>query len=309
MTISREAVIWGYRYFLGRDPESESVISGNTQFPSPEAFARTLIASEEFHLKKRMQMLFDEARRAPSTASPTGLPSGMKTLRFADLPNACFLDDAARSIDGTVNFPTADEGLLGRRLRVHFHGDVDPSSLTGIELDLESIPHNLEVHFSHSDQRARFGTACQGQWLIRMWGKSTATIGRDVTSNQTEVFLCEGGTLEIGDDCMFATTNIHVGDSHAVFDLKTGQTLNYSPAPVIKIGAHVWLAARVVVLADTDIGAGSVVGTSSIVKGRFAPTSLIVGSPAQTKRTGISWTRSHDGAGAERVSAMLTPLI
>ncbi len=309
MTISREAVIWGYRYFLGRDPESESVVSGNTQFPSLEDFARTLTASDEFHLKDRMQVLFDEARRAPATASPTASSGEMKTLRLADLPNACFLNDAARSIDGAVKLPAAAEALLGQRLRVHFHGDVDPASLTGIALDLESIPNNLEVHFSHSNQRVRFGTACQGQWLFRMWGESTATIGHGVTSNETEVFLCEGGTLEIGDDCMFATVNIHVGDSHAVFDLQTGKTLNYSPAPVVRIGTHVWLATRAVVLADTDIGAGCVVGIASIVKGRFAPASLIVGAPAQAKRTGISWTRSHDGQGVERVSALLAPLV
>lgn len=308
MPIPREAVIWGYRYFLGRDPESETIINEKTLSTTPEAFARTLIASQEFQRKSRMQTLFGDVGRPPAPTTSVTSQEVLKTIRLADLPNACFLNDAARRIDGKVIFPAKDEDLLGRRLRVHFHGQADPSALADIELNLESIPHNLEIHLSHPHQRVSFGAACRGQWLLRMWGKSTATVGSGVTSNQTEVFLCEGGTLDIGDDCMFAKISIHVGDSHAIFDLETGQTLNYSPAPKIQIGSHVWLAERVVVLADTKIGSGSVVGTASIVKGSFAPASMIAGSPAQTKRTGISWTRSHNGEGSERIRAMLATL-
>jgi len=48
---TREAVIWGYRLLLGREPENETVIDAATRFPSPEAFVRTIVGSPEFRGK------------------------------------------------------------------------------------------------------------------------------------------------------------------------------------------------------------------------------------------------------------------
>ncbi len=45
---AREAVIWGYRLLLDRDPESEAVVEAAMRFPSPEAFVRALVTSTEF---------------------------------------------------------------------------------------------------------------------------------------------------------------------------------------------------------------------------------------------------------------------
>src|SRR5690606_37571054 len=56
---------------------------------------------------------------------------------------------------------------------------------------------------------------------------------------------------------------------------------------------HVWLARRSVCLGGTRIGAGSVVGFGSIVKGRFPNNVVIAGSPARVVRKDIAWERPH----------------
>ncbi|MBB5753542.1 sulfotransferase family 2 domain-containing protein [Prosthecomicrobium pneumaticum] len=48
MAITREAVVWGYRFVLGREPESEAAIKWHRRAESVAALRRTLISSEEF---------------------------------------------------------------------------------------------------------------------------------------------------------------------------------------------------------------------------------------------------------------------
>lgn len=46
--LSREDVVWGFRYLLGREPESEAVIEQHMQMESREGLRRALLASPEF---------------------------------------------------------------------------------------------------------------------------------------------------------------------------------------------------------------------------------------------------------------------
>ncbi len=48
MGITRDAVIWGYRFFLGRDPESEQAITDHIHVASIEDLGTALLSSEEF---------------------------------------------------------------------------------------------------------------------------------------------------------------------------------------------------------------------------------------------------------------------
>ncbi len=50
--VSREAVIWGYRLILGREPESEAAIEAHCQLPDITTLRRGLLGSEEFVRKK-----------------------------------------------------------------------------------------------------------------------------------------------------------------------------------------------------------------------------------------------------------------
>lgn len=52
MTVSRDAVTWGYRLFLGREPESQDAIERHTEARDERHLAERLIRSQEF-LRKR----------------------------------------------------------------------------------------------------------------------------------------------------------------------------------------------------------------------------------------------------------------
>jgi SAM-dependent methyltransferase len=52
MSVSAEAVIWGYRFFLGRDPESAQVVEMHRDSKDELHLAQKLVASAEFRAKK-----------------------------------------------------------------------------------------------------------------------------------------------------------------------------------------------------------------------------------------------------------------
>lgn len=98
----------------------------------------------------------------------------------------------------------------------------------------------------------------------------------------------DGMKIEIGDDCMFSVgTEFVPSDSHAIFD-ETGHVRNI--AKHIKIGNHVWVGANVTICKNTEIADGCIVGTHSVVSGKFTePNCIIAGNPARVIRKNISW--------------------
>lgn len=96
--------------------------------------------------------------------------------------------------------------------------------------------------------------------------------------------------IEIGEDCMFSNNIIiRTSDSHPLFNKLTNERLN-KPASV-KIGDHVWLAAKVTVMKGVSIGKGSIVGYGTIVTKDQPEDSLIIGAPARVVKNGVYWTR------------------
>lgn len=307
MAISRDAVIWGYRFFLGRDPESEAIIQDKLSIPTNLDLARELAKSNEFRTSGRYDKLFGNspakkqpsAAAAPVSSAPVeAVATGMRTMPISELPEECFRG-RGRDICGTITFPASEEEKL-RGVAIYFHGSKDPAKLDGVELYLESIPQ-MYLALSHSGQRVRVGKECTGRWVFHMWGVSTVTVGDRVTSNGTECFVNPGGSLIVGEDCMFANAFVHVGDNHAIIDAESGKALNYSDAPRIEFKKHVWVASRVTVMSDSTIGAGCVLGAASVVKGDFPAQTVVAGVPAKVVRDGVTWTRSVDGIEAQDV--------
>ena len=74
---SRDAVINGFRFILGREPGNESAIDEHARIPSFAAFRRALLGSEEF--RGNYKVMFPEAHGHPS------LTMGRETLAFIHL--------------------------------------------------------------------------------------------------------------------------------------------------------------------------------------------------------------------------------
>jgi acetyltransferase-like isoleucine patch superfamily enzyme len=232
---------------------------------------------------------------------------GFVHISISDLPGSCFKNEAARSIRGSLSYPAKDADKL-RSIDIFHHGDKNPNDFDGVEINLKSIP-SLSLRISNSNQKVFIGANNRGRWIFRLWGQTYSATGNGVTSNGVDCFLNDGGRLIIGDDCMFASEiTLHVGDNHAIFNVRTGELLNYWDTPSIVFGEHVWVAQRSMVRSNTSIGAGSVIGGGSIARGEFPPCTLIVGSPARVVKEGISWTRTPNGRERKVVAQTLKRL-
>ena len=81
--------------------------------------------------------------------------------------------------------------------------------------------------------------------------------------------------VEIGDDTKIAfEVLIMDSDQHGI----DGKPIATSP---VKIGKHVWIGARAIILKGVSIGDNSIVGAGSVVTKSFSANTIIAGNPAK----------------------------
>lgn len=191
----------------------------------------------------------------------------------------------------SVEFPDANAVTLSPKFLSESHGTVE----------IRGTGNRISVDDPFLPNGARFV----------LMGGATVTVGKDSNLNDLQVHaLAQGVVIEIGAWCSFnggglitahETSRIAIGarclfgggcriassDVHKVLDLATRERLN--PAGDIAIGEHVWAAAGVTILRNTSVGADSVVGTGSVVRGAFPANVSLAGVPARVVRTGVTW--------------------
>jgi acetyltransferase-like isoleucine patch superfamily enzyme len=135
------------------------------------------------------------------------------------------------------------------------------------------------------------GVTFTGSIFLKGKAPNKVVIGPGTTCGNVTIICGEGSTVEIGADCMLAwAVEIRTTDSHAIFDIATGERIN--AADNIRLGDHVWVAAKTTLLKSTRVAEGSVVGMGAFLNKDFPePNSLIVGNPARVVRSGIRWER------------------
>jgi acetyltransferase-like isoleucine patch superfamily enzyme len=100
--------------------------------------------------------------------------------------------------------------------------------------------------------------------------------------------LYEPGKIVLGDNCgVAADCWVSNSDLHPVYDDITGRRIN--PARDVVLGDRVGLGLRVIVLRGARIGAKSLIGAGSVVRGRIPAGSLVTGNPAKVLRGNIRW--------------------
>ncbi len=135
-------------------------------------------------------------------------------------------------------------------------------------------------------------TRQQCKLSIKLLGKnSTFFLGKYSSANRlTCVMNGENTKVIIGDDCMFAKDVwIRNSDMHSIFDLDSGAWLN--PATDIIINPHVWVGQDSLILKNTEIGFGSIIGAKSLVNKKVDKCSLAAGIPAKKIKDNVSWDR------------------
>jgi len=144
-------------------------------------------------------------------------------------------------------------------------------------------------------------------WRPHIENRGRMQIGARVRLNSNwaviELVSGPGGTLDIGDGVFinYGTMvsarrsvrigpNVMIGNYCIVADTETPGTGDLADAPSseprpVEIGEGAWLAARVIVLPGTRIGAGAVIAAGSVVAGDIPAGSVAGGIPARVLRS------------------------
>lgn len=172
---------------------------------------------------------------------------------------------------------------------VHGHGNVVPNS----------VPKSLKVvvwgegNFVEIDSDAifagsiRIGTRdCPAHGCKVVIGRGTTAEGCDILlmDNESEVVIAE--------DCLISSgVRIWCSDTHSIVSSETGKAINIGR--FIRIGRQCWLGMESVVLKNTELPEGTVVGMRAVVShpSGLMPNSALAGNPARVVKTDICWDR------------------
>ena len=185
-----------------------------------------------------------------------------------------------------VNF----NGAKIKKLKYHIIGNGN-----SIKIDKNNKIKNLSVIINGSNNNLLISGGCKIESIqIEMWSKNgILTIGSNCTIMGAFLSVSESNTkLQIGNECLFASDiEIRTGDSHAVYDLSSGERLNKGKS--ITIGDSCWLAKRVMIMKGGNVPSGSIVSAGSIVtKELLYKNCIYAGVPAQLKRRDVNWSYS-----------------
>ena len=135
----------------------------------------------------------------------------------------------------------------------------------------------LKIDFNNADDSLFF------------WGKGSTSYG---SGNRA---IIRGSKVQclVGDDCMFShNITIRTSDMHTIFDLNSKQKIN-NDGDVI-ISSHVWIGQDVLMLKNSSVGFGSIIGSKSLIVSHIPAYSVAVGTPAKVLRENCSWDRMSD---------------
>lgn len=155
-------------------------------------------------------------------------------------------------------------------IKIIIHGDNN-------NVTIESAEHiNLSLNIGYPDART-----CNNAKFF---------CGEGTFMNGASCFLLEPNTeVKIGKECMISwNVEMRCTDDHSILDYNNNVLNN---AKSIVIGNHVWLCKDVLILKNTTIPDGCIVGTKSVVASkRFTQTNCgICGNPAKVVKEGIHW--------------------
>jgi acetyltransferase-like isoleucine patch superfamily enzyme len=208
-------------------------------------------------------------------------------------------------IDGDNNSIILGKGANFKNCRIYVHADKEAGNFRGNRNNLcigaaGSFTSTL-IDCKGSDNSLRIGSKVyvlmNAEFFLEGYGCSIR-IG-EKTSIQSAVLSCNEleTSIDIGEDSMISPMVVFSsGDGHPIFKVDTFERLNL--AKRIATGKHVWFAANTRLMKGTQIGDNCVVGYGSFVNrpiidegGHLACNALIAGTPAQIRRTGITWSR------------------
>ena len=132
---------------------------------------------------------------------------------------------------------------------------------------------------------------CQENYNISEMKSKSFEIGKDFFNANSLYELDNNSKCTIGNDCMFSSCHILAGDCHKIVDKITKKELNTESNLVV--GDHVWIGYNATILKNAKISSGSIVGTNSLVAGKFdeEESVIIAENPARIIKKNIEWRK------------------
>ncbi len=158
-----------------------------------------------------------------------------------------------------------------RNFKVLFNGD---NSLVEIKSS-NSVIHGLNIFKIGTNSKATFG-------------QNFSTRGCFISFSGEDNL-----NVQIGKNCLFSSEiKFQPTDSHSIFDIKTGECLNFGED--IIIGNHVWVCRNVIFLKGVKVPDNSVVATNAVVTSpppiHAKAGVILAGVPAKVVKEGINWS-------------------
>ena len=123
--------------------------------------------------------------------------------------------------------------------------------------------------------------------------KSSLNIGQDTYLGKCNISTYNSNTqIEIGKNCMFSyDIDLFHSDGHPIYNLEKNKIINKVNS--MKIGNHVWIGAKAIILKNTIIPDNCIIGMASVV----SPTTfkgeegncIAAGNPAKIRKRQITW--------------------
>ena len=125
-------------------------------------------------------------------------------------------------------------------------------------------------------------------------GYSKVNIGKNFSIVSGNFFIDYNTELTIGDDCMFsADIWLRTSDAHLVFHQNKylGQ-FDIRKKHCLNIGNHCWIGLKSMILKNTSLPNGTIVGSGAVVTKKFdIPSCAIGGNPAKIIKQDMTWDR------------------
>lgn len=121
---------------------------------------------------------------------------------------------------------------------------------------------------------------------------SEIKIGNKTSIAKAQIVSLEPYKIEIGEDCMLSyDIEIRNTDSHKIYDKNANKRINEGNS--VRIGNHVWLGMRAIILKGVNIEDNSIVAAGSIVTKNVKANTIVSGNPAKRIKENIYWTREE----------------
>jgi acetyltransferase-like isoleucine patch superfamily enzyme len=294
--ITKDDVIWCYKNFLNRNPESDEVVNqilieSNDSRINLEDLKIRFRNSPEYIEIQKFNAFAESKLKNVFGLSYSGNSHGNLYEFEIDNTSITFLQKIGIIVSGEygTNNKIYLKCFKKRNINIKINNF---SNNNQIFLISEKITGDILILGSDN---SFYGDQSEYDFKLNIifWGSdSIIHIQKNVSCNGCEFHIYGPNThISIGEDCMLSWgISMRDSDGHGIFDIKSKSLINENKS--IDILSHVWIGQDCLILKGSKIGVGTIIGARSIVSKEIPDCCIAVGSPAKVIKNDHTWSRN-----------------